>query len=365
MRFKEFLIEATSGFNKWEKYFFNDNIITSTNNKSQLYNIDGKKLKNMFIPKNEKIIVVKQKTYNPKTLILWNDNEYRISLNDIAKPINNINTFSINPQYFNIVGEFDSWGFNKEIIKNITNQELLDDDIKKYLIALVENVYGKKNDKQVKEYFKKISQNRILINSINKYFLEIIGPEIARNKLHLSSSSKFIFPIDSNAELYDFKIIDDQEYVFSFKSARLKKRSNTIKASSINALIKNKFKNKFKNELKILEIISNTPIKDTPIVLSKYLNSEYSQKFKIPSNKSDLYELIKLEREIVNYLNLTLDFTEIINITIPTLLFIKLKIDEDGLIKYDDITYGEELKNVKLRTKNSPGHYIDRIGFQI
>lgn len=365
MRFKEFLTEATSGRQKWEKYFADDEIMTKIKNDAFVYDIHGKKIPNMLIKAGEKIIVPVEKKYNPKMLIIWNDEEYRISIENIDKPISVIDKLQLKPDVFSIVGEFKAQTYKKEVLKLIKSSDV-SDNIKIYLTELVKNSYGEANHKKLKQAFDVIKSDKKIINIVNKDFLEILGPVIASEQLGLSDSSKFLFPFEGNNALFDFKIIEkENEYMFSSKSGRIK-QSNTIKVPEIYSKVVNikNFRRKYKNEIKVLEIITNTAVKDTPIKLAEFLNSEYNTKFKI-KNPKDLAELSSIERKILIFINEKMNFVELINYAIPELIIVKLKIDDDGGLAEPVIDFAQKLSKAKLRSKNSPGHYIDRIGFQV
>ena len=96
----------------------------------------------------------------------------------------------------------------------------------------------------------------------------------------------------------------------------------------------------------------------------RFLNEEFGVKIDVPS-KADLGALVKVERQIVDILNSKLDFTDMINFSLPQLWFIKLKINSNGEIGAPVIQHSSEIKKAKLRSKNSPGHFVDRLGFQI
>lgn len=365
MKFKEFLIEATSGSAKWEKYFADSEKYTKMKNDSQLYTKDGVKIPNKIIKKGEVIIVPVEDKYNPKTLIVFNDEEYRVSLNDVDKPITVVDKLQLKPDFFNVTGEFKASSYKNQILKLIKANSEIDPKLQEYLIALIEHAFGKKNSKDLKEKHDAIASEKKILNTINKDFLEIIGPVIAKKELKLPDSIKYLFPEAGNEPLYDFKIIDGtQEYLFSSKSKKTS-HTNTMKTNEIFANVKGiaKFK-KQKAKLRVLEIISSTAIKDTPAALASFIKSEFGKTFKVPdvSNKE---ELVKVERQIVDFLNEKYDFVDMINASLPQLWFIKLQVNNNGEVDSPDIQHGQQITKAKLRTKNSPGHYIDRIGFQI
>lgn len=365
MHFKQFLTEATTGAAKWEKYFADNEQFTKMKTDSPLYTLDGKAIPKMDIKKGEVITVPVEDKYNPKIKIIWNDNEYRVSIAAIDKPIAAVDKMQLKPDYFNITGEFKASTYKKDVLRLIAENNELNEETKDYLIALINHAFGENNLIDLKASHDLIAPQKKLLNTINKDFLEIIGPVIASQILDLPSSVSYLFPTAGNEPLYDFKIINGkEEMLFSSKTSKTSS-TNTLKTAEILVKVKGvaKFKKK-KNELKVLEIIANTPIKDTPAALAKFLNEEFGVKIDVPS-KADLGALVKVERQIVDILNSKLDFTDMINFSLPQLWFIKLKINPNGEIGAPVIQHSSEIKKAKLRSKNSPGHFVDRLGFQI
>ena len=365
MHFKQFLSEASTGAAKWNKYFSDEEQFTKMKNDAPLFTLDGKAIPNLIIKKGEVITVPVESTYNPKLKIVWNDKEYRVSLSAVDKPIASVEKMQLKPDYFNITGEFKASSYKKEVLRLIGENDELDEKIKDYLIALIKHAFGENNTIDLKYAHDAISDQKKLLNTVNKDFLEIIGPVIASQILDLPKSVSYLFPTAGNEPLYDFKIINGkEEMLFSSKSAKTS-NTNTLKTSEIFAKVKDvaKFK-KRKHELEVLDIISNSSIKDAPAKLAKFIDREFGVKIEIPE-KSDLPGLVKAERDILNVLNDKLDFIDMINFSLPQLWFVKLKIDNNGEIAAPVIEHGQEIKKSKLRSKNSPGHFVDRIGFQI
>ena len=363
--FKSFLTEATTGKAKWEKYFADDEHVTKIKSDSPLYDIHGKAIPKLIISKGEQVTVPVEKAYNPKTLIVWNGEEYRVSIAAVDKPIAVADKLQLKPDFFEITGEFKASAYKKEILHLVGGHAELDQPLKDYLIELIKHAFGEKNNKELKDAHDAIANTQKILNTINKDFLEIIGPVVAHKELGLPPTVKYYFPEAGNEPLYDFKILDgDIEYLFSSKSAKAT-NTNTLKTAEIFKKVEGekKFKHK-KQELKILEIISSTSIKTTPAALADFIEKEFGKVINVPDVK-DLAALCKAEREIVDFINSKFDFVDMINFSLPQLWFIKLKVNNDGEIADVDIHHGQEIKKAKLRTKNSPGHFVDRIGFQI
>lgn len=363
--FKSFLTEATTGKAKWEKYFADDEHVTKIKSDSPLYDIHGKAIPKLTISKGEQVTVPVEKTYNPKMLIVWNGEEYRVSIAAVDKPIAVADKLQLKPDFFEITGEFKASSYKKEILRLVSSHADLDQPLKDYLVELIKHAFGEKNSAELKDAHDAIAGTAKILNTINKDFLEIIGPVVAHDELGLPDSVKYYFPEAGNEPLYDFKILDgDTEYLFSSKSAKAA-NTNTLKTAEIFKKVEGekKFKHR-KQELKVLEIISSTSIKATPAALAKFIEEEFGKIIEVPDSK-DLAALCKAEREIVDFINSKLDFVDMINHSLPQLWFIKLKINNKGEVDGHDVSHGREIKKAKLRTKNSPGHFVDRIGFQI
>lgn len=365
MNFKEFLSEATSGAAKWEKYFSNVEHITKIKKDTQVYTTDGVKIPNSIIKKGEVITVPVEDAYNPKALVIHNNKQFRVSFNDIDKPIAVADKLQLKPDFFEITGEFKSTTYKNQIIKLIQNNKELDSALNAYLVELIKHATGEKNSKKLKEAFEKISTNQKTINSINKDFLEIIGPIKAMEQLDFPKTAKFFFPTNGSEPLYDFKIlVDGEEHLFSSKTGA-RANSNTLKPAEVYAAVSKiaKFK-KRKHELKILELIANSSVKGAPAALAEYIKKEFGTTFKVPK-ENDLAALSAVERKIVEFINSKFSFIDMLNAALPDLWVIKISINKMGEIDTVDLSHTAKITKAKLRSKNSPGHYVDRIGFQM
>ena len=365
MRFKEFLAESSTGVDKWKKYFSDVEQFTKMKADAPLYSVDGTRIAGKTISKGEVITVPVDDNYNSKILITWNDDHYRVSINAVDKPIAVVDKMQLKPDFFEIGGTFGASDFEKEIIKLINKHKEISDDLKDYLIELVKHASGDNNTKKLKDAHDKIAEEPKVLATINKDFLEVLGPMYAREYLDLPKSVDYLFPLAGNEPLFDFKIIDgDKEYMFSSKAGK-SPNTNTIKPPVVLSKVEHEPKfRRNKAAIKVLHIICNTPIKSTPKALSVFIKDEYNEIIEVPEI-SDLHGVFAAERKIVDFLNSKLDFIDMLNFSLPELYFIKLKLDSDGKVEKPDISHGKTLTKAKLRSKNSPGHYVDRIGFQL
>lgn len=356
LRFRTFLLEASTGVDKWEKYFSGKDVETKIKTKTALLTPEGTKTSE-YIQPGEVVVVKQSDKYQTLPLILYQSKEYRVSFSAIDKPIARKVSFQLKPDKFGLVGEFSYASYMNTAIEAVQNSNV-PDNIKEYLANLVRKAYNKISDDKLILSFVHAEADQGLINTINNDFMEVIGPVLAIQKQGYSNKSIIYFPSKGNEALLDFKIIDKGvNYIYSSKTAATK-QTNTIKSNDILKGLDGVDTSKYSKQIEILKIVSESPTTKLPIILAKYLGIDND------IDDTNVVEILQLEKKCLIEIN-KLEWLPIVKLSIPKLLYIKLGISNKGIPSEAKITSGENLEKAYWRSKNSPGHFKDKIGLQI
>lgn len=420
------LIEASTGVKKWEKHFKGKTggLETYAKKDATLFDEHGKPIDR--IAAGAPITVYVDDAYSTKIKIKTADGlECYMSFDNVAKAVGGgVSGIKLKLQDFNLFTKTD-WDIHElshELIDELKDKTDIDEDLKKYLIALIkfwsrsgttvsERVdHGGKGLDAVKTYFKPDLKG---LPEIKKDFGEILGAVgcVAHQILQdvgitLSKNAHIRIPFSGSEPLIDYYIVDgDQEYAIS---AKAEGNSNTVKPKNIIELLE-KAGNLSKwidtPEYEFLRIIADTSIVMAPFELVKYISPETISsaviedakmimkpaKFKEPIGNIELY------RPLIDYLKAHGSLTTLVDPTIGELFyatekraldFAKKKLRFDDLfldatsskiyyLKYD-ITKAKpegdfkvidsvatKPEKVFLRSKNSRTRAADRIGIQV
>lgn len=368
--FKQFLIEASTGQAKWDKYF-GDEVETIAKADSQLFDIVGDKI-DKTIKKGEKLTVLAGE-YDTKPLVKIGKGTYRMKFSDIDKPFKVEQTVKIHlkPDELGLDGKtkFSSWA--KKVKDAIVSHSDIPDQVGEYLKALVD--HAKDPNKQdytdaVTDMYTmaEIGEDTALKNTIANDFMEILGPFFVVNEKPEFKSGSCYFPELGNEPLYDFSMFDSDGAETRFSSKRSGGNSNTIKVSEIIKAATPALKKKFKREMELLNIINDNSVKAAPALINAWLADNFPA-YKAEPDPADNAAIARLEYSLAKWItnNSDLKFDDLVKNAIPDLWYVKAKLNSDGTIKVEPLKSGRELGDVKLRSKSSPGHLSDKLGFAV
>jgi hypothetical protein len=370
--FKQFLTEASGGAAKWEKYFADADTETIVKTDgAQLFDTFGNKV-DKTVARGDKITVLAGE-YDSKPRVRIGKGEYRMKLADIDKPFKMEHTVKsdLKPDVLGLVGEFKISTMAKKIKSLIDDHSEIPEHTAEFLKALVDHAEKpddtKKADK-VKDLFvaNEIKTDTALKNSIQRDFMELLGPFFVVNEKAEFKSGKANFPELGNAPLFDFEIIVDGETT-QFSSKKSGGNSNTLKVNEVVKAAQGDaaLRKKYKREIELMTIIQDNPVKTTPNLINDWLAKTFPAKYKPAEMATDNTTIARLEAAVVKWINdqSGLDFLPLVKLAIPDLWYVKSKLNSDGTIKVEPLKSGRDVPVAKLRSKSSPGHLSDKIGF--
>ena len=367
--FKTFLVEATRGADKWEKYFGTDTE-TLIKTDTDLLDADGKKVGT--IAKDE-LITVLAGDYDSKPLITYNDTTYRVKFNDIDKPFKKDLAVKVNlkPDTLGLDGTSPFKGFKKKVKKAIDDSSDIPEAQSEFLKALVDHAADPDDSDAIdtlKDLYPTVVKNdKALQSTINNDFMEILGPFFVVNEKPEFEDGDVIFPSAGNEPLFDFEM--EVEDPVQFSSKRSGGRTNTLKAEQIWKSVQDNpdLLKKYKREIQLLELIKQTPIKATAGKINSWLAATFKGKYKAEPEPTNPTEIARLETAVVKWITLQsdLDFLPLVRDAIPDLWYVKAKLNSDGTVKVEPLKNAREIEKAELRSKNSPGHLADKLGFVV
>ena len=252
----------------------------------------------------------------------------------------------------------------KELIAGIEKNDKLNPTQKKFLLGLVND----KVDLTDEEKQEIVSDNRFY-GEVLKNLGEPLGAIEYGNQIGATS---VFFPKAGNYPLIDYLLqTPDGEVQVSAKTA--KGKGNVIKLGDLKKKIELSKGKIDPNKQKILDIIDSSDVRTGSLKLipefgDDNLKKQYeeflSNNPKFPAigsyNPSDR---LALEREIIKQLNNKFNFSDEFN-KFVAVHYVKYFIDLKTLQPSIKVIKDEGFK-VKLKSKNSPGHDTDKIGFEI
>lgn len=361
--FKEFVLnEASSGKDKWEKYFSHSDVQTLITKDTDVYEGLTGKVVTGRVQKNDDVVVKKSDFYASRVQIAYKDGFGYVPLTSVAKPIStSAGRVKLKPDELGITGNIPINNLADACIAKVKAAHEVSDQAKDYLAGIIQYMTGEITANQLKELWAFTSQSSALVRAVNNDFLEIAGAFEAA-KFSKATSGTVYFPVLGNEPLYDFKILKGNEEIqFSSKTSS-SKTTNVLKPNLFINLIPSHLKSKYRDEMEVIEILANSSIKDAPVNLAKSLTRKgfAFEEF----DYSDLKKLWELERDVIKFINERMNFLELVSQAIPELFYIKGKI-VNGVPEFK-IEKGSDLKKVYLRSKNSStGRFKDKIGIQM
>lgn len=372
--FKQFITEGSEGPAKWEKYFSSGAVDTIAKRDSPLYDLDGN-IAGITIEKRDPVHVLASDEYSSKLEVTVNGANYLMKIADIEKPfkINRTVGIDLKPDKLDITGELKLSTYSKTVKKKIDASTELPEVQAEYLKALVDLAEYPDDQKNIEAaqdayIFADLDSDSALKNTINNDFLEILGPFFVLNEKPEFKGGTCFFPEAGNEPLFDFKMTDKDDIETSFSSKRSGGSTNTLKVSEVLKTaqsLDSKTQRKYSKEIELLTIIQSTPIKTTPDKINDWLAANFQSYKKSAPAGSDNTAIARLEAAVVKFINeqSELQFTPLVKKAIPDLWYVKAKLNNDGTIKVEPLKSGRDIKDVKFRSKSSPGHLSDKIGF--
>jgi len=344
---------STTGKEKFEKYFNSGLTQTKTKEDTKLIGWD------VVIPKGS-LVTVTQNTYSPKVEIDFEGKKGHVKFSSLHKPIHNDSPlpFKLKPDVLGIVGEFEFDGYANSVKDAILCHPEIPSNIKEFLVALVNHTNGI-DVPYLGALYSSLRHHQSLVSTLNVDFSEVLAPFAFKNSL----VGKIYFPFKGNEPLYDFKI---GETLISCKASQ--GAVNTLKPGNVYDKVIGSLdiRKRFPRELDVLRIIKSTSIKVAPDVLNEWLGQNGFGMCLPSADNRTVEEIVLLERAVAKAINNSeLDFTHLIREALSDVIYIRSGLNKDGFYAVSSITKASEIKQSKLRSKNSKGHMTDRLGFDL
>jgi len=251
----------------------------------------------------------------------------------------------------------------KELIDGVKKSDVLSDIQKKFIIALVT-----KKDNLTSTEKEEIKNDSGFIKELLKNLGEPLGAIEYANQI---GATEVLFPKAGNYPLVDYLLNTPKgEIQVSAKTA--KGQGNIVKPEDLLKLIDNRKGKIDPKKRKILTTISDNDVKTGALKLipefgDDMLNKKYQTFLKkhpnFPKGQYDASTRIYLEKEIIKQLNRQVQFDEEFDKYV-TVHYVKYNVDPETITPTIKVIKDQGF-NVELRTKNSPGHDSDKIGFSV
>lgn len=376
MRFKQYLFEASSGKAKWEKYFSSGDTETLARTDSPLKDAFGNAVKKT-IKKGEKLTVLSgDYTTNPKVRI--GDGEYLMPFVNIDKPfkLDRVVGTELKPDKLGLFGPMFIAAYGKRVKQLLDQHHEIPEAQAEYLKALIDLAEDPSNEEKadtVRDLYitSGTAEDQPFKNTINNDFMEVLGPYIVITQKPEYKAGGVKFPEAGNEPLYDFTMKAKQgaeSRVDAFSSKRSGGNTNTLKVTEIlkAAAADVSLGKKYSMELELLNIIADKSVKLAPDAINDWLARNFSSYTKAPPS-TDNTSIARLEAAVVKYINTgsQLNFTPLVQAAVPDLWYVKAKLNSDGTFKAEPLKSGRDIEKANLRSKSSPGHLSDKIGFAL
>lgn len=370
--FKQFLFEASSGAAKWDKYFGGSDVETIAKNDSQLYDAFGK-LTKKIVKKGDPITVLAGE-YNSKPSIRYQNGTYSMKFIDIEKPfkVDLAVKGNLKPDQIGIFGAIRMSEYNDKVKALLDDHSGIPEPQTEYLKALLdlaENMDDEDTLDVVRDLYitAEVQNDNALKATINNDFMEVLGPWFVINEKPGFAAGGVKFPEAGNEPLYDFTMKLDG-VIYSFSSKRSGGRTNTLKVTEVvkAAEADRTLKKKYARELEVLHIIQDNPVKTAPGLLNVWLHNNYPA-YETQPAPIDNTTIARLEAYVAKFMNekSDLNFTPLVQSAVPDLWYVKSRLNNDGTLKVEPLVSGRDLGKVSLRSKSSPGHLTDKLGFAL
>lgn len=368
--FKQFLSESTRGVDKWIKYFGNDTE-TSIKADTPLLAPDGSRT-DKVAKKGEKITVLAGE-YDTRPLVKYNGKTYRVKFTDVEKPTQAaraVQTY-LKPDKLGVDG-VNSYSEYPDVLKKaIDDHSDIPAEHTDYLKALVDLAVNPDDSSAVDEVVSLWKEHDLGSDSdfrrtVDNDFMEALGPMFVVAEKPEFEDADVEFPSEGNAPNMDFTMTLDG-VTTEFSSKRSGGRTNTLKVETVlNADIPPKLKKKYRLELELLTIIKDSPVKAAPQAINLWLKKNLSGYVAKPDPQINLTAIAALDSYVVKTINESdLDFLDLVRNAVPELWYVRAKLKSDGTLKVEPLESAKDFSSIRLRTKNSPGHMSDKIGFEV
>jgi hypothetical protein len=376
--FKTFLLEASSGKAKWEKYFSTGDTETLAKNDAELYDAFDKPVKKT-VKKGDKITVLSSDDYSAKVRVRIGDGEYRMKFTDVDKPFKIERTVGtdLKPDKLGLFGPKFIAKYAAEVKRLIDKHSDIPEAQAEYLKSLVD-LAETPDDTDLQDAAKELyvssgtKEDSAFKNTINNDFMEVLGPFFVIRQKPEYKAGGVKFPELGNEPLYDFTMKakrGDGEKIDAFSSKRSGGNSNTLKVTEILKAMSDadpKLRKKEAKELELLKIIAENSVKAAPGKINDWLAKNYPA-YKRAPDPVDNTEIARLEAAVAKFINekTDLNFIPLVQQSVPDLWYVKSKLASDGTIKVEPLKSGREIEKANLRSKSSPGHLSDKLGFAV
>ena len=376
MRFKEYLFEASSGAAKWDKYFSGGETETIARTDSSLKDAFGKPV-NKTIKKGDKLTVISSDfSANPRVRI--GDGEYTMPFTNIDKPfkLDRVVGTELKPDKLGLFGPMFIAAYGKRVKDLLDTHSEIPEAQAEYLKSLID-LAASPSDNELADICRELyissgtKADQSFKNTINNDFMEVLGPYIVITQKPEYKAGGVKFPELGNEPLYDFTMKAKQgaeSRVDAFSSKRSGGNTNTLKVTEIlkAAAADQALSKKYFKELELLNIISNKAVKAAPDVINDWLGRNFSAYTPAPPT-TDTTTIARLEAAVVKWINTSsgMNFTPLVQAAVPDLWYVKAKLNSDGTFKAEPLKSGRDIVKANLRSKSSPGHLSDKIGFAL
>lgn len=376
MRFKEFLQEASFGKAKWDKYFSSGDTETLARADSALKDAFGNSV-TKTIKKGEKLTVLSGEfSANPQVRI--GTGTYTMPFTNIDKPFKLERAVSteLKPDKLGLFGPMFIAAYGKRVKQLLDAHTEIPEAQTEYLKSLIDLAASPADDSladKCRELYVSsgTKDDQSFKNTINNDFMEVLGPYIVITQKPEYRAGGVKFPEAGNEPLYDFTMKAQQgatARVDAFSSKRSGGNTNTLKVTEIlkAAAADVSLNRSYRKELELLNIIANKAVKQAPDAINDWLGRNYSN-YTPAAPATDNTTIARLEAAVVKWINTEsgLNFVPLVQSAVPDLWYVKAKLNSDGTFKAEPLKSGRDIEKANLRSKSSPGHLSDKIGFAL
>lgn len=366
------LNEASTGAAKWEKYFSGGDTQTIVKADSALKDVKGN-LTSLIVKKGDQITVLAGE-YSTQPLIKFNGKKYTMPFANIDKPFKQERAVGVDlkPDKLGLAGKHTIVSYPSKLKAMLDAHHEIPPEQTEYLKALVDSASDSENDDKrdiCRDLFAAhIRGDQSLINTINTDFMELLGPFFVVDENPGYREGGVKFPELGNEPLYDFTM-KFQGHVDAFSSKKSGGNTNTLKVTEVlkAALTDSTLARKYMKEIELLRLIQDNAVKAAPDLINIWLAKRYKGYTPAAPTAGDATAIARLEAAVVKWINENsrLNFLPLVTMAVPDLYYVKSRLNSDGTIKVEPIKSGRDIDSVKLRSKSSPGHLSDKIGFQM
>lgn len=253
-----------------------------------------------------------------------------------------------------------------ELANGIKNNERISEGERDVLLYLVTQE-NKPTEEEINQVFSNVKFNNELLKNLGE-------PLGALNYGEELNASSVFFPAAGNYPMIDYILkVGNEEIPISAKSS--KGVGNTVKPIDLEKVVKSRGGKIDTEKQEFIDIISNNSVMVGSLKLIEKFGSD-----KLKDELEEFYEThpefpkldyeghrarIKLEKDLIKELNLNpkFNFSDLFNQYV-NVIYVKYKLDVPSLDE-SSIVIDQGKFEIKILSKNSPGHDSDRLGFQV